>query len=131
MTQRYSFRLSAVYKYPEDRILADVDLSISGFRSNPEHPELRYIIHSGAAEAAQLNPHLLWTASGFNYKVYDNLGIILTLPKLFRRQPKYYLVKFVDPFEITYWKTYYGQHCSDVVREAPDMVTDFFKMLRA
>lgn len=126
--QLYSFAVSAVYKFNEGRILTDVDVSISGFYSHVESPELRYIIHTGVAEAAQLNPHLLWTANCFNYRVYDNKSIVLTLPKQFGKFPySYYLVKFADPLELTFWKTHYGKHLTETIHEAPGMITNYFQ----
>lgn len=121
-----------MYKYNEGRVLTDVDVSISGWLYSPAkvpnlaNSESRFIIHSGEAVAAELRPHLLWTEFGFNYRAYDSNGIILTLSIPGVARYDYYLVKFVNKFDMVVWLVLYGKYKIDIIPEAPTVISDYF-----
>lgn len=136
--QLYSYRVTAVYKDGEGRILTDVtDLMFSGFiDTTPLFPMNRNIIHSGDVNEKtkrpvlirRLVPHLLWTARSFNYNV-DRLerSVIFTLPRPSKATYDYYLVQFANSNDFEEWYHHFGSLYSDDIPEPSGNIIVYFR----
>ena len=105
------------------------DVSISGYEyTTTENAQHRYIIHAGEEFDEDSDLRLLWTEKQFNYFVFDNQSILLTLCA----KPKsgsydYFLVKFRNNSELTKWSETPGRLKSNDIDLAPKSVEDYFR----
>lgn len=117
----YSYDLTAVYEYDKGCIMQNG--KISGFDTPISDSTNRYVIHTGGMKHSlgasfTLNPFILWTTYGFNYCVFDERSIVLTLLKPNDKTCTYYLVKFRRPDELFKWKRDHGKFLSSEIPEA-------------
>lgn len=115
-----------IQRYEDSHIL--VDVSLSGYKySTTGTTQHRYIIHLGDEFNCDKDLRLLWTEKDFNYFIYDNYSIILTLV----RKPKfknynYYLLRFDNKSDLDEWFADPGRYYSNDIPVAPREVQNHF-----